>query len=130
MAVRHAGAVVYPAPYQFNDAAVGIFSDAVRLGDISGCQPLNRVDYGRYIDLPLHEIRRQVGLEEDLLLAYYHIEKNDTRDPGRAGACWTKRPGTAAAAGTSRQREQDAARGNEERGGFIKTPAVADFLLG
>lgn len=66
---------VYPAPYQFNDAAVGIFSDAVRLGGISGCQPLNRVDYGPYLDLPLHEIRWQVGLEEDLLLAYYRIEK-------------------------------------------------------
>jgi len=65
---------VYPAPYQFNDAAVGIFLDAVRLGGISGCQPLNRVDYGRYLDLPLHEIRRQIGLEEDLLRAYYRIE--------------------------------------------------------
>ena len=52
-----------------------IFYDAVRLGGISGCQALNRIDYDRYLDTPLHEIRRQTGLETDLLTAYYRIEK-------------------------------------------------------
>ncbi|MGB5472906.1 MAG: hypothetical protein WBQ78_05475 [Gammaproteobacteria bacterium] len=66
---------VYPAPYTFDDTAVCIFRDAVRLGGISGCQALNRVDFGPYLDLPLHEIRRQTGLEEDLLRAYYRIER-------------------------------------------------------
>lgn len=64
---------------------MGIFSDAVRLGDISGCQLLKRVDYGRYLDLPLNEIRRQAGLEEDLLLAYSRSEKK--RHP-RYRASW------------------------------------------
>jgi hypothetical protein len=66
---------VYPAPYTFDDTAVRIFNDAVRLGGISGCKALNRVDYERYLDLPLRETRRLVGLEEDLLLACYRIEK-------------------------------------------------------
>lgn len=65
---------VYPAPYTFDDSALCIFNDAVRLGGISGCRALNRVDYDRYLDLPLREIRRVPGLETDLLAAYYWIE--------------------------------------------------------
>ena len=65
----------YPHPYRFDDNAVCIFNDAVRLGGISGCQPLNRIDYDRQLDSPLGSIRREVGLETDLLLAYYRIEK-------------------------------------------------------
>jgi len=71
MLARH----VYPPPYTFDDTAVHIFNDGVRLGGISGCRSLNRIDYVRHLDLPLREIRRQVGLEEDLLLAYYRIER-------------------------------------------------------
>ena len=67
---------VYPQPYTFNENAVRIFNDGVRLGGISGCQPLNRIDYDKYIDTPLDEIRKQVGLETRLLSAYYRIEKN------------------------------------------------------
>lgn len=66
---------LYPAPYAFDDTAVRIFHDAVRLGGISGCRPLNRIEYDRYLDLPLCAVRRQVGLEEDLLLACYRIER-------------------------------------------------------
>jgi len=66
---------LYPVPYQFNNVAMGIFLDAVRLGGISACRSLDKVDYDQYLDLPLHEIRRLLGLEEDLLLAYYRIEK-------------------------------------------------------
>jgi hypothetical protein len=72
---RHA----YPAPYRFDAPALRIFHDAVRLGGISGCQALDRIDFLRVTDLPLREIRRQVGLEEDLLLAGYRIER--TRHP-------------------------------------------------
>ncbi|MGD2113396.1 MAG: hypothetical protein PVI50_08425 [Gammaproteobacteria bacterium] len=69
----------YPPPYRFDAAAVRIFHDAVRLGGISVCQALDRIDFPRVTDLPLREIRRQVGLEEDLLLACYRIEQ--TRYP-------------------------------------------------
>ena len=67
---RHA----YPHPYRFDDNAVRIFNDAVRLGGISGCRALNRLDYDRFVDTSLGEIRAAVGLETDLLQAYYRIE--------------------------------------------------------
>ncbi|MEN8106931.1 MAG: hypothetical protein ABFS22_02890 [Pseudomonadota bacterium] len=66
---------VYPPPYTFDDNAVRIFNDAVRLGGISGCQPLNRIVYDQYLDLPLHHVRERIGLEVDLLTACYRIEK-------------------------------------------------------
>lgn len=66
---------LYPSPYTFDANAVRIFNDAVRLGGISGCRPLNKIDFDRYLDTPLGEIRKQVGLETDLLTACYRIEK-------------------------------------------------------
>ena len=71
MLARH----VYPVPYTFDDTAVRIFNDAVRLGGISGCRALNRINYNQYLDLPLREIRRELGLETDLLAACYRIER-------------------------------------------------------
>ena len=65
---------VYPVPYSFDDTAVRVFNDAVRLGGISGCRVLNRVGYDQYLDLPLRVIRRVLCLETDLLAAYYRIE--------------------------------------------------------
>lgn len=70
---------VYPAPYTFDADAVRIFHDAVRLGGISGCQPLDRIDLNPCFGLSLRETRRRIGLEEDLLLACYRIEQ--TRYP-------------------------------------------------
>ena len=70
MLARH----VYPLPYTFDDTAVRIFNDAVRLGGISACRALNQVDYDQYLDRPLREIRRVLGLETDLLAACYRIE--------------------------------------------------------
>lgn len=55
---------VYPAPYTFDDAAVRIFNDAVRLGGISGCQPLNRIDYDQYLD-------QVFGIPGDYVLGLY-----------------------------------------------------------
>jgi hypothetical protein len=65
----------YPKVYQFDDEAIRIFKDAVKLGFISDCQPLEQVDYERHLDGELRDIRRQIGLETDLILAYYQIEK-------------------------------------------------------
>ena len=66
---------LYPLPYRFDDNAAGIFRDAVRLGGISGCQPLDRIDFDPFLDTPLQAIRTAIGLETDLLAAYYRIEK-------------------------------------------------------
>jgi len=66
---------LYPKVYQFDDTAIHIFKDAVKLGFISDCQPLDQIDYDKYLDWKLRDVRQDIGLEGDLILAYYRIEK-------------------------------------------------------
>lgn len=66
---------LYPKLYRFNDTDLAVFRDAVRLGYISDCTPLNEVDYHAIADLPLRDVRRHIGLERDLLEAYFRIER-------------------------------------------------------
>ena len=65
---------IYPKNYQFTDQDLDVFKDAVRLGFISDCQSLAKVDYKKYIEWPVQKIRDEIGLEVDLLKAYYAIE--------------------------------------------------------
>jgi len=67
---------LYPRGYRFSETDMRVFRDAVRLGFVSDCVPLNRV---RWEDLQTHTIgqaRAALGIEEDLLRAYYAIERN------------------------------------------------------
>jgi len=66
---------LYPKVYQFDDEAIRIFKDATKLGYISDCQPLDGIDYEKYLDWKLRDVRRDIGLEGELILAYYLIEK-------------------------------------------------------
>ena len=66
---------LYPDEYKFREDAIAIFKDAVRLGSISACQPLDTVDFEPYLNTSLKDIRHAIGLEEKLILAYYEIEK-------------------------------------------------------
>ncbi len=66
---------LYPKDYRRTDDDLRVFRDAVKLGFISACRSLATIDFGRYIDWPLGAIRDDLGLEEDLLRAYYAIEK-------------------------------------------------------
>jgi len=66
---------LYPSVYQFSDEDIEVFKDAVRLGYVSDCKPLDKVDYESLRDLSITEAREQIGLETDLLKAYYQIEK-------------------------------------------------------
>ena len=66
---------LYPKLYRFDDEAIRIFKDAVKLAFISDCQPLNRIDYSTLLDWPLRKIRKHIGIEKDLLRSYYRIEK-------------------------------------------------------
>jgi hypothetical protein len=67
---------LYPRAYRFNDEDIRVFRDAVRLGFISDVQRLDKVDYESLRGLSLADARRKIGLEDDLLRAYYAIEKN------------------------------------------------------
>ena len=66
---------LYPKVYQFNNEEIRIFKDATKLGYISDCRPLDKIDYDKYLDWPLRDIRHDIHLECDLILAYYAIEK-------------------------------------------------------
>lgn len=66
---------VYPRDYRFSREDLEAFRDAVRLGHISACQPLDEVDYSSLLDQPLRQARDAIGLECDLLRAYYRIER-------------------------------------------------------
>jgi hypothetical protein len=66
---------LYPKLYQFRDEEIRIFKDATKLGFISNCRPLDTIDYTKYLDWKLCDIRQDIGLEADLILAYYHIEQ-------------------------------------------------------
>jgi hypothetical protein len=66
---------LYPRQYRFDAEDLRVFRDAVRLGFVSDCRPLHEVRYDDYADLPLREVRKALGIEEDLLRAYYAIER-------------------------------------------------------
>ena len=75
---------LYPKAYRFPEAAGRVFRDAVHLGAVSECRPLDMVDFDVLMDVPLREVRRRLGVEEELLSAYYSVEAK--RNPGIA-AC-------------------------------------------
>ncbi len=65
----------YPGPYKFDDADLVVFKKAAHLGYVSNCMALNQVDYESLLDLPLKEARQKVGIEVDLIKAYYRMEE-------------------------------------------------------
>jgi len=71
---------LYPGMFRFSREDVRVFRDAVRLAFVSDTPALNRVDYGRYRQRTLGDIRRELHIDEELLRAYFGIEKR--RYPG------------------------------------------------
>lgn len=65
---------LYPKPYKFDEDDIQVFKDAVHLGYVSDCQPLDKVNYEVYKDYTLADAREALGIEVDLLRAYYRIE--------------------------------------------------------
>lgn len=65
---------LYPDPYKFSDEDIQIFKDAVRLGYISDCVSLDKVDYSKFLDWDINALRDELGIERSLLTAYYEIE--------------------------------------------------------
>jgi len=66
---------LYPRIYKFDEQDARIFRDAVKLGAISGCKPLDTTDFTPYLDMPLQQARTELGLEGELIEAYYRVEK-------------------------------------------------------
>ncbi|MBL1276831.1 MAG: hypothetical protein COB30_012175 [Ectothiorhodospiraceae bacterium] len=70
---------LYPKIYQFSADDIAVFRNAVRLGYISSCVPLDEVDFSLYYNWAISDVREALGIESDLLRAYFSIEK--TRYP-------------------------------------------------
>jgi len=66
---------LYPGPYKFSDEDIEVFKKAAHLGYVSDCQPLDKIDFTPYMDMPLKQAREALGIETDLLAAYYNIEQ-------------------------------------------------------
>lgn len=71
---------LYPKSYRFGPEDFEVYRDALRLATIAHCPSLADVDYERLLDLSLSECRKLLGIDEDLLRAYYRIERQ--RFPG------------------------------------------------
>lgn len=65
---------LYPKHYQFSKQDFELYKDAVRLGHISDCTPLDKVDYEAIEHLSLDDAREHLGIEKSLLKAFYEIE--------------------------------------------------------
>ncbi|VAW90689.1 hypothetical protein MNBD_GAMMA21-1769 [hydrothermal vent metagenome] len=66
---------LYPGPYKFSDEDAQVFKDAVHLGYVSDCTPLNTIDFSKYLSKPVNMIRDELGIETDLIESYFRIEK-------------------------------------------------------
>lgn len=71
---------LYPDIYKLEGEASDVFKNAVRLAYISGCQPLDKFDFTPYGDTSLDKLRNILGLESELIMAYYKIEKERYSD--------------------------------------------------
>ena len=66
---------IYPDVYKFTDHELSLFKDAIRLAYISNCSPLDKFQFDEWLDQPIGIIRDAVGIEADLILAYYGVEQ-------------------------------------------------------
>ena len=71
---------LYPGIFRFSREDVRVFRDAVRLAFVSETPALNQVDYSRFLDRTLGDIRQELHIDEALLRAYFTIEMR--RYPG------------------------------------------------
>lgn len=66
---------LYPGVYRFSKDDFQIYKNAVRLGYISNCRPLHKINFDTLAHLTLNDARKTLGIETNLLRAYYEIEK-------------------------------------------------------
>ncbi|WP_353669646.1 hypothetical protein [Marinomonas sp. THO17] len=76
---------LFPKEYRLKDDEIQVYRDAVKLGYISDCQPLDKVDFESMREMSIKDVRKAIGLEEDLLSAYFAIEKR--RYPDNPASC-------------------------------------------
>lgn len=65
----------YGEDYRFDADDARVYRDAFNLAQVSDCAPLAEVAFDPLLDVPLGEARARVGLETELLTAYFAVER-------------------------------------------------------
>lgn len=60
----------------FSESEGAVFKEGIKLAYLSFCAPLDSFDFQPWHNQSLREIRKAIGLEQDLLLAYFAVEKH------------------------------------------------------
>ena len=60
----------------FSEAEGAVFKEGIKLAYMSFCAPLENFDFTPWYDLSLRQLRDAVGLESELVLAYYAVERH------------------------------------------------------
>jgi hypothetical protein len=60
----------------FNEAESVVFKDGIKLAYLSFCAPMDSFDFTPWHDTPLRQIREAIGLEPELMQAYFAVEKH------------------------------------------------------
>ena len=64
-----------PDVHEFSDEEMAVFKEGIRIAYISGCSPLDQFDFSEWLDHPIETVRDAVGIEDELMLAYYAVEQ-------------------------------------------------------
>lgn len=60
----------------FSESENAVFKDGIKLSYLSFCAPLETFDFTPWHDRTLRELRQAIGLEPELVLAYYAVERH------------------------------------------------------
>lgn len=71
---------LYPDGYEFYEDHEQVFRDAIRLPRLMKCKDLSKINFNKFMDTSVQEIRNQVNINVDLLHSYYKIEKEYNSD--------------------------------------------------
>jgi hypothetical protein len=64
-----------PDVHEFAEQEMAVFKEGIRLAYISGCSPLDQFQFSEWLDQPIGTVRDAVGIEDELMLAYYAVEQ-------------------------------------------------------
>lgn len=59
----------------FDDAEAAVFKEGIKQAYLSFCAPLENFDFMPWYDQTLRQLRQAIGLDAELMLAYYAVEK-------------------------------------------------------
>jgi len=71
---------LYPEGYKFKEGEAEVFKGAVDLALHMDCADLSRVDFSKYMDYNLRDLRRELGICEKKLRLRYAFEKKVYRN--------------------------------------------------